>query len=193
MAGFGLGGGGEDWFGQLRSFLQPGGKRDAANGLLRLIFFPATAGKVTAHDAFDGERFRFFDDHAAPFQLRGEWLKLRREGIVWTGQEMVRLPRGHLREPEMRDLRQDFALTRYAIGQDAVEGGNAVGGDKQEAVAQIENLPDFAAFEFADAGQIQREQWFVQHRANMRRGRGSAKSNCGFQLALWVRHGMMLR
>src|SRR5580698_6813824 len=64
VAGFGLGSGGEDGFGQFGGFGQAGGQLDAAHGLAFEIFLPAGAGEVTAHDAFDGERFGFLHDHA---------------------------------------------------------------------------------------------------------------------------------
>ena len=80
---------------------------------------------------------------------------------------MIRLKGGGLGEPEIGNLREHLALARNPVGHDAIEGGDAVGGDKQQAVAQIKNFADLAAFQFADAGQFKRQKWFVQHKQNM--------------------------
>ena len=56
--------------------------------------------------------------------------------------------------PEYRHLREDLAFSRDCCWQDAVEGRNAVGGDNEEAVAEIENLTDFSTAKFFDAGKI---------------------------------------
>ena len=37
-------------------------------------------------------------------------------------------------EPEVRDPGQDLALARDGLGQDDVEGGQAVGGDDQQVM-----------------------------------------------------------
>jgi len=57
----------------------------------------------------------------------------------------------------MRDLREHFALARNAVGHDDVEGGDAVAGDKQKTVAEVENFADFAGADFFDAGQVEVE------------------------------------
>src|SRR5690349_5697167 len=56
VAFLGLGGRREDRFGQLGGFRQSGGQLDAADRLRLLVFLPARAAEITAHDAFDGER-----------------------------------------------------------------------------------------------------------------------------------------
>ena len=66
----------------------------------------------------------------------------------------------------MGNLRQHFAFARNAVGHDDVEGGDAVGGDEQQTVAEIENLADLAAFHFLDSGQIKLENRFVWHGGN---------------------------
>ena len=55
-------------------------------------------------------------------------------------------------EPEMGNLREHLALARNAVGHDAIEGGDAVGGYQQQAVAEIKHFADLAAFDFRDAG-----------------------------------------
>ena len=47
-------------------------------------------------------------------------------------------------EPEERELREDRALVRDAGGQHHVEGADAVGGDDQEAVAEVVDVPHLA-------------------------------------------------
>src|SRR5665213_3429315 len=78
---------------------------------------------------------------------------------------MIRHERGKFLKPEMRDLREHFAFARNAVGHDDVEGGDAVAGDEQEAVAEVEDFADFAGANFFDAGQIKLENRCVVHRA----------------------------
>ena len=78
---------------------------------------------------------------------------------------MIRHERGKFLEPEMRDLREHFAFARDAVGHDDVEGGDAVAGDEQEAVAEVKDFADLAGADFFDAGQIELENGFVIHRA----------------------------
>ena len=87
--------------------------------------------------------------------------KIFRQRIVRAGEQMVRHERGKFLKPEMRNLREHLALARNAVGHDDVEGGNAVAGDEQEAVAEVEDFADFAGADFFDAGQIELQNWFV--------------------------------
>ena len=68
---------------------------------------------------------------------------------------MIGLERRGLREPEIGNLFEDFALARNAVGHDAIKGRNPVRGDKEQAVAEIKYFPDLAAFQFAEAGEIE--------------------------------------
>ena len=61
----------------------------------------------------------------------------------------------------MRNLREHFAFARDAVGHDDVEGGDAVAGDEQKTVAEVEDFADFAAADFFDAGQIELQDGFV--------------------------------
>ena len=61
-------------------------------------------------------------------------------------------------EPEMGDLGEHLALAGDAVGQDAVERRDAVAGDEQQGVPQIEHLADLAALHLRHAGQLQPEQ-----------------------------------
>ena len=69
VAGFGLRRGREDRLGQFAGFLQPGRERDAADGLGLLIFLPARAGEVAAHDALDRQHPQLLAEHRAAAQL----------------------------------------------------------------------------------------------------------------------------
>ena len=152
MAGVGLGGRSEDRRGQFGRLLQAGRQPEAADRLLLAVFFPARAGEVAAHDAFNGEWIGLPDNHTAAGQLGRVRLEAGRQGVVGAGEQMVGLePRG-LRKPEMRELGQHLALARDAIGHDAIEGRNAVGSNKEQAVAQVEDFPHFAALQPGDAG-----------------------------------------
>ena len=68
---------------------------------------------------------------------------------------MVRLERRRLREPEIGNLREHLALARNAVGHDDVEGREAVAGDEQQPVAEVEDFAHLAALEFFDAGQFE--------------------------------------
>ena len=49
-------------------------------------------------------------------------------------------------------------------------------GDEQQAVAEVKDFADLAAFEFADAGQIELQQGFIWHGKSMKEERGGEKS-----------------
>jgi hypothetical protein len=51
----------------------------------------------------------------------------------------------------MGELGQNLSLARDAVGHDAIESGNPVRGDQEQFLAEIENLPDLAAFELFDS------------------------------------------
>ena len=78
-----------------------------------------------------------------------------------AGEQMVRLERFGLREPEIGNLREHLALARDAVGHDHVERREAVGGDEQQAVAEVEDFAHLAALEFFDAGQFELQDRFV--------------------------------
>src|SRR5580765_4330845 len=78
---------------------------------------------------------------------------------------MVGLEAFGLREPEIRDLGQHLAFAWDIVGHDDVKGGDAVRGDKEQAVAEIKDFPNLSAFEFADSGHVELEQSLVSHHA----------------------------
>ena len=61
-------------------------------------------------------------------------------------------------EPERRYLAKNFAFVRYRVGQDAVEGGNAVSCNNQEVFAEIKDFTHFAAAEFRNSRKITGEK-----------------------------------
>ena len=150
-----LGGRGEDRLGQLRGILEAVRQRDAADGSLFLVFLPAGAGEVAADDAFDGERLGFFHDHCAAADLLGVVADGLGQRFVGPGEKMVRDDVAELGKPKVREHRQHFALERDAVGHHDVVGADAVAGDHQEAVAEIEHFADFAAANLGDAGEIE--------------------------------------
>ena len=105
--------------------------------------------------------FAFFTIIERRASLRGERLQIRRQRIIRLGEQMVGHERGEFLEPEMRNLREHLALARNAVGHDDVEGGDAVAGDEQQPVAEVEDFAHLAAAEFFDAGQVELENGFT--------------------------------
>ncbi len=58
-------------------------------------------------------------------------------------------------EPEGGQAGEDVALARDGIGEDAVKGGNAVGSDQEEVVADLKDFADFAGGDFSDSREVQ--------------------------------------
>ena len=78
----------------------------------------------------DGQRRRFFDDHASPRQLR--FILLQRHGhrIIRARETMIRNDRLHHLEPKMRNLRQHLAFARNPIRHHAIERAGGVKCDR---------------------------------------------------------------
>ncbi len=57
-------------------------------------------------------------------------------------------------EPKRREPGEHRALAGNRVRHDAIERGNAVRGDKEKPVAEVEDLPDFSAPEFRNARQV---------------------------------------
>src|ERR1035437_2292508 len=92
---------------------------------------------------------------------------------------MVRHERRKFLKPEMRDLCEHFAFARDAVGHDDVEGGDAVAGDEQEAVAEVIDFANLAGADFFEAGQIELENRGVVHRAKNKCPRAKFKVQSG--------------
>ena len=128
----GLGGGREDGRGQLGSVGQTRGQRHTTHRLAGLVFLPAAASQVTAHDRLDGNRLQAFDQHGAVFDLghffgRDHTFRRVARQVVWAQvAEFV--------EPEQRHLREQNALAGNRLTHDDVKGAEAVAGNHQDAV-----------------------------------------------------------
>ncbi len=110
-----------------------------------LVFFPARARNVAAHDAFYGQWRGLLDQHAAAFELITvdvgfcrEVTDLGRNNVVWNNV-------GHLVEPEDRKLVENLTFFGDAFIHDDIKSGQAIGGDDQKILTKIEDVADFAA------------------------------------------------
>src|SRR5207302_9701466 len=103
MAGFGFGGGRENWFRQLRAKLQTRRQFDSANALRFLIFFPTGTGEITADDALDRQRLRFLHNHRTAGELLAKWPQLFGK-VIEIGRNKVIVDRAEPVEPERRKL-----------------------------------------------------------------------------------------
>ena len=85
----------------------------------------------SAHHGFDGQRFEALDDEAAPrtcSRSSGD------DAFPVDAGQLVRDDVAEPVEPEVGQLGQDLALARDRVGQDDVEGRQAVAGDDQQRV-----------------------------------------------------------
>jgi len=155
MPGFGLGGGGEDWFRQFRGFLKTGGQFDAAHRLPFAVFLPAGAGEIAAHHAFNRERFRFLHDHTAPPELRREGLQCRRQRIIGLREQVIGFETRRFElNQKIRNLGEDLALARNALGMMQSKAEIRSVATNSNRSPRSNTSRTFAAFELADAGQI---------------------------------------
>jgi len=82
---------------------------------------------------------------------------------------MIGQNRGKAIKPKEGELGEDFAFARNAVGHDAIEGGDSIGGHEEKAVTEVEHLADLAAFHFCNAGQVDLKERFSQHNETVRR------------------------
>jgi hypothetical protein len=67
----------------------------------------------------------------------------RRRQVAHVGREhMVGNDARGVLEPERRQLREDLALVGDPRAEHVIEGRDPVGGDEQQAIAQVEKVPD---------------------------------------------------
>ena len=109
-----------------------------------LIFFPTGTREITAHDAFHRQRFRFLYNHrtsgklfAKRLQILRELFKIRRDKVILDFVETL--------EPERGNLVEYRALVRDRVGQDHVKSRDAICGDKEQPLPEVENFAHFAA------------------------------------------------
>ena len=115
-----------------------------------------------------GSGWAFFTIIARPASCaRKGWSALRE--ILEAGGEQMVLHEIEPCEPECGKPVQDGAFAGNRVGHDAVEGRDAIRGDEEEAVAEIENFAHFAAADFRDAGQVASEELHVAERMKAER------------------------
>ena len=132
LAGLGLGGRREDGLGQLAGVFQAGGQRHAADRLRRLVFLPAAAGQVAAHNGLDRNRLEPLDQHRAAHHL---WQLGRRDRTFGRiAGQVVGANVAELVEPEQRHLREQRTFAGNRLAQDHVKSAEPVAGDHQQAV-----------------------------------------------------------
>ena len=110
------------------------------------VFLPSGSRNVASHHAFHGKHFRPGHDHGAATELIGILLQRCRVLVDIGSNQVVRNQVTKQIEPEKRNLCKHPALVRDAGGQDVIEGGDAVGGDEQQALpVQDVHVAHFAA------------------------------------------------
>ncbi len=127
------------------------------------VRFPAGTGQVAAHDGFDRQRVGSAAEQGATAQLR---LQRRVDidancaqavgdaGVVRRNQ-VVRQDVGELLEPENGKRGQDTAFVGNRLRQDDIEGGDTIGGDKQNlVVAYRVDVTYFSGRETRQAGNV---------------------------------------
>jgi hypothetical protein len=134
------------------------GNCSAADAASALVIFPATADQVATGDRLDRHRLELLRHHRALRVQRRIDVGRQHVGDIDPGQ-VVRHQVCGLVEPEIADLAQHLALARDRIGQDHVEGAEAVGRDDQElrrgaCAGQFEDIAHLATVAQRQAGQI---------------------------------------
>ncbi len=144
IAEIGLRGGGVEGLGELLRLDETGGQLNPADGSVLKIALPARAGDVTADDTLDGQHLQFFHHHAAPGKpLLPE--ELGHVGGIGRDHVILNDVRGIV-EPELRHLRQHDALLIDGVLKYHVEAADPVGGDEDEVVSDVIDLPYLAFF-----------------------------------------------
>lgn len=97
---------------------------------------------------------------------------------------MVGEPVLRLVEPEVGDLREDFALSGDAVGHNAVEGRNPVGGHEEERISQVEDFTHLPRFHLGDSGKVEGKDGIRRHGENVVPEWGRPKRNMEGRLRL---------
>jgi hypothetical protein len=150
---FGFGGRCENWLGQLGGQLESRRQLNPANALRFLIFLPTGTGQITAHHAFDRQRFGLLYDHGAPGELLAERLQFF-WGTRRTSPDKVIPDVVESLEPKRGNLIQYCALVRNGIGKNHIKCGDPIRDDKEQCLAQIEHFAHLAAAQFFNSVKI---------------------------------------
>ena len=137
--------------GQAVRFPQPCRQGDAAHRPALAVLLPARPRQVPARDALDVDGPCLPRQHRPATQHVGVGLRRGGEAGHIEREEVVRDDIGQLVEPERRQLRQHLALVGDAGAQHVVEGGDAVGGDQEQRIAQVVDVAHFAGAKPRDA------------------------------------------
>ena len=143
----------EDRFGQPIRFTQSLGQADAAQLTGRDIVFPARARQVASGDAFHRQRLGAGDEHRPALQQIGRSPRFARIRGRRGRQEVIGHDRLHALEPERRNLGEHLALVGNARAEHIVERGDAVGGDDQQAIAELVDIADLTLAIGASVGE----------------------------------------
>ena len=118
------------------------GEGDPGHALAVAVVAPRGAGQVAAHDHLDREHLDLADE-GGPAQAQRD--------RVAGGQDVVRDEVGASLEPPGGNPGQDLALERHGR-EDAVEGGDPVARDEEEALLPSDDVPDLAPVDGPAAG-----------------------------------------
>ena len=90
---------------------------------------------------------------------------------------MVWLKGFRLAKPEIGNLSQYLAFARDAIGHNTIKSGDAVSGDEQQPITEVEAFSYFAALNFANARKVELEDGLVFGQHGRKYGRDEIKFN----------------
>ena len=168
----------EDGLRQARGLGQSGRQAHAAHFARGLVVLPAGPSEVSARHALNRQRLGPAHEHGAAAQQVGVLPGAFRVVGGVRRQQMVRNDRGQTREPEERDLRQDAALVRDAGSEHVVEGGDSIGRDDHEAIAEVVDVAHLAVAIRSAAGERS-----LEHRGGERQKASSRESSASYREA----------
>src|SRR5205823_1602411 len=130
---------------QLLALAEPRRHLLARQRVRLLVLLPSAAREIAPDDALEVDALGLPHDHEAPGQLVAVVAQRGRKVRHHARDQVVLLKGIRLREPEDRQLGQDLAAVRDAVGQDAVERRDAIGGHHQQpVVGELVGVADLA-------------------------------------------------
>ena len=136
-------GGGEDGFGEKAGLDQILRKRSTPGGSFLFIFVPGTTGQVAANDAFDREGL----GGAAASEPAGVDFGGGDAGGHVETEDVVRPRLGQGLKPVTGDGGKKSAFAGYRLGENDVEGGDAIGGDEPSFLLPAIDIADLTRTE----------------------------------------------